>query len=326
MSLTSLSKIGLYKEPTWGSPGSICNLFPVNPPSLSFNWEQILDTGLRGINAKDFSVATGIGTSEIGLEGLCYPEEIGYLFHGILGGSALGSPGTSSPYTWTFSPADQQPSFSILDYPKIGTPGSTTEKYGLRYSGCLMSSLGIKFNAGEGAIGWTAAMQGKAFGTVDATSISFIGTPNAPLPGWIGSVAVGTYGSEAAYDRLIEGEFTFAREVVLLATAQKTQTVSFGYSGPLELTFKATVACHSISDILKYTNNTQEAWKINFSQGINVLQIYMPKVSYLDSPMEIDRGGVDVKLGMSMRALWDESKTEKICNVILTNAKASYAN
>lgn len=333
MSQSILTKIAINKELSWGVPGTATtayNLLPVQQPSVTDTYESIVDNGLRGVAAKDFGVYQGCGNSEVGLEGLWYPEELGYLCYGILGSVTSG---TVNPYVHVFEIGDQCPTFTIVDFPKIGTPGSTAEKWAYQYKGMLVSNLTIKFNSGEGAVSWTSSLTGQNAGTVDGTAITVVGTPSPPLLGWYGSVALGTYGTaESAYERLIEGEISISREVLLQHVASNTQQPAFGYHGPVEVTMTATSEFYTVDDYLKYMNNTQQSIRVTLGRGSGTtqktLEILLPSIAYMDKPMEFDRGGLNVKLGWGVRAFYDLSQpagSGHVCQLTLTNSKTSYA-
>lgn len=339
MSQSILTKIALNKELSWGVPGTATtayNLLPVQQPSVTDTYEAIVDNGLRGIAAKDFGVYQGCGNSEVGLEGLWYPEEMGYLCEGILGSAVVTGAG-SIGYHHVFTIGDQCPTFTIVDFPQIGTPGSTAEKWAYRYKGNLMSNLTIKFNSGEGAVSWTASFTGQNAGTVDGTALTVVGTPNPPLLGWYGSVALGTYGTaETAYTRLIEAEISISREVLLQHVATNTQQPAYGYHGPTEVTMTATSEFYTVDDYLKYMNNTQQSVRVTLGRGGTTgtagsvgkcLEVLLPSIAYMDKPMEFDRGGLNVKLGWGVRAFYDLAQpagTGRLCQITLHNQKTAY--
>lgn len=337
MSESILSQVFLNREASRGVAGTTYYKLPVNPPSVTDTYESIVDNGLRGVSAKDFGVYQGCGQSEVTLEGMWYPEELGYLCYGILGGTA-GTPsvGGGSAGTWQFTVADTCPSFTIIDYPKIGTPGSTAEVHAFKYSMMLMSNLTIKFNAGEGAVTWSAGFTGQNAGTIDGSSVlgSAIGTVAAPLLGWYGSVDVGTYanvltgGTATAYTKLVDAEISISREVMLNHTAQNTQSPSYIFHGPTEVTMTATSKFFTINDYLKYKNNTQEAIKVTLTRGsgtaLKGLEILLPSIAYMDKPMEIDRSQIAVYLGWGVRAFYDSTLTDKVVRLRCINSQATY--
>lgn len=319
MSITAKTRISFCKETSWGNPGTKWNLLPANPPTTTTTYENILDQGLRGVPAKDFAAYQGAGTSEVTLEGVFYPEELGYFLFGIMGSASV--TGTTPPYTHTFLLAKECPSFTVEDYPYLQEPGKAPENIAYQYRGLLISSLVIRFNAGEGAVGFTATMAGKP--SVTTTPSVVTGEPNPPLLGWQATVEVGG----SVYRRLVDTEITFAREVVMQHAANNTQEPSFGYSGPLEVTGRSTIEFHTDDDYKKYRNHVLEPIRFVLERGsganLKRLEIFLPIVSYLESPMEIDRGAVNVKLNVSFRALYSPSIGSP-AQLVLKNSQSSY--
>ena len=70
MTISRDIKIGIARETTWGDGDAPLRLLPIDPPSITEPYEQILDNLLRGINAVDFGAYQGSGHVEMGLSGL----------------------------------------------------------------------------------------------------------------------------------------------------------------------------------------------------------------------------------------------------------------
>lgn len=316
MTISAKTRISISKESSWGNPGT-WRLFPVNPPSMAQNYEQIIDNGLRGVSAKDFGVYRGAGATEATLEGICYPEEIGYLLFGVLGSAS------SSGGTHTFTLGENPPSFAIEDYPQVQAPGAGAEPQSYVYKGCLLSSLGITFNAGEGAVAFTSAFVGKGSGTQTAET-GVVGTPGTPFLGWQGSVDISDKdGSPAAFAQVISAEWTFARETVLQHTLNNTIEPSFGYSGPLEVTCVASIKWHADADISRYRDDTHMHVRMILTSGSKSLLIDAPDC-FFNAPPEIDRGDVDAKANWDLRALYVAGSATPV-TITLVNDHGSYS-
>ena len=320
MTQTFRTKVGIAGETAWGSgtANGAYHIIPCETPRVSINYEQILDSGLRGIAMKDFGAYQGVGHSEVTLSGMAYPDEIGYFLWGILG-SVSAAAGTPTVHTMTL--ANEPPSFIIEDQTNVNAPGGAVETNAIKFTGMLENSLSLRFNAGEGAVSFEASFMGK-IGAVGALN-TIVGTHEAPFLGWYGSVSAGT----VLTTKIIDTEFTFSREVAVVHTGAQTQNPSFGYHGPLEVTGRATMAFHTFDDYNKYLNNTQEELIFEFVRGssttLRSLRITLPKVSYLEAPMEIDRGAVDARLSVSFRGLWDSSDGDKPV-IILKSLEDNY--
>jgi hypothetical protein len=321
MTIRARTAVGIGRETAWGTAPSTLYTVPVNPPSFTDTYEQILDQGLRGIAAKDFSSSQGAGVSEASLEGVGYPEEIGWFLYGIAG--TISTSGTAAPYTHTFSLDASPPSFTIEDQPHVTPPGGSDENKAYQYKGSYCNSLTLRFSAAEGALSWTAGFRGlPSGGTVSPTSL-IAETANAPFLGYYGQVSLGG----DSFARLVDCEWTFSREVVMQHTAQNTQNPVFGYSGELEVTIRATMEFHADEDLARYRNNTQPAFSVTFTRGSGASQktliINCPSISFLEGAPEIDRSAVNVRLTMTARALYDSGISGPV-EFTLTNAQASY--
>ena len=320
MSIVALSRVAFNKESSWGSPGSTWQLIPVNPPTFTTTFENILDQGLRGIAVKDFGAFQGAGASEASLEGLFHPEHIGYMIAAIMGSPATS--GTVTPYVhiFDFNTNAIVPSLAFEDFPAIGSAGVAPLGSAYQYTGMLCNQLAIKFNAGEGAVGWNATFVGRQGTVAPKATVATAGTAAPPFIGWEGSVNVGSN----VYQKLIDYEITFAREVAVEHAARASQQPAFGYVGPLEVTLKATVDFSHEEDFALYRNNTQQAMKAMFTKGAKYMFIDCPKTSWLEGPVELDRGGAHIKAAWSMRALYDVDVANTPCRITLANGTPNY--
>mgnify|MGYP001558679934 FL=1 len=320
MSIVALNRIAFNKESSWGNPGATWQLIPVNPPTFTTTFENILDQGLRGVAVKDFGAFQGAGASEASLEGIFHPEHVGYMISAIMGSPT--SSGTATPYihTFDFNSNAIVPSLAFEDYPAIGSPGVAPLGSAYQYTGLLCNNLTIKFNAGEGAVSWTASFMGKQGTVAPKVTVTTAGTAAPPFLGWEGSVLVDTI----TYQKLSDYEITFAREVAVEHAARASQQPAFGYVGPLEVTLKATVDFSHEEDFARYRNNSQGTVKVMFTKGAKYMFIDCPKTSFLEAPVELDRGGVSVKAAWSMRALYDVDVANTPCRITLANGTPNY--
>jgi len=309
MTISALTRIGLGKESTWGTVATTINRIPVEPPTLTTTYEQILDNALRGEAATDFHAWQGIGRSEITLAGLGYTELLGHFLLAIMGKVSTSQPDpTGAPllYKHEFTLDDAPPSYSVVEYPRLRVPGAAEENYAYQFLGALCREFVIRFNAGEGAVGFTSSWNAKPEERVTPPTLS-TPTEGDPFLGWEGKVEIGG----ATYARLVLAEWTLTREVVLQPAASATKAPSFGYTGTLGVRITATVEFHSDDDIAYYRNNTQPSFVISFERGTpntndyKLLKINCPKVSFLEGAPERDRGAVDFKLNWTLRALYD---------------------
>lgn len=324
MSIRSRTKIGIARETTWGTAGTTWDLLAVQPPTVTTTYEQVLDQGLRGIAAKDFSAQQGVGNSEVSLEGLWHPEEIGHAVFGILG--ALTTTGTAAPVVHQFDLGTAPPSYTIEDQPALQAPGAAESTAAYQYKGMYINSLAIKFSAAEGAVGWTASLRGIPAGKVTASTLGS-GTLNPPLLGW--EAATVTVFGVTSYGKLIDAEINLAREVVMEHAAANTRNPAFGYSSELEVTGKLTIALHGTLEPDWYlgTPNTSGTIHIGFERGsgatLKRLAILIPDATPLESAPSWDRGAINSKMGISFRGIYNAS-ISGVARITLTNAKLNY--
>jgi len=277
-SALTLVKVG--EEADYGD-GTLTTIIPVNPPSATAPYEQILDQGLRGIAARDFAAYQGAGRVEATLEGPCYPEAMNFWAKGILGaaGFVLGS---------------TPPSFAVA----INDGGTAYV-----YKGLMVSELTIRYNAAEGLVTYSTNLIGQKMATTGAFATSH--DVSDPPRGWM---AYATMGVSPAC--VIEGEWTLSREIALLYCASsnvaaEAQYPKNAYAGPLEVTARATLDFTAAALVTRYLNKTQEAFQVAFTYDAHGLTITAPKMDFGEGPVEIDRSGTYVTLAYSMRALYD---------------------
>ena len=340
MSLAALGRVTINKEITWTNPRLCWEVVPVNPPTFTTTFENILDQGLRGEGFKDFDAHQGPETAEASLEGLAYPEHLGYFLEAILGTArSQVDPGIATRYLHIFNPNINciVPSLSFEDYVPIGSANAVPIAGSVfRYSGMLCSNLTLKFNAGEGAVGWSASFMGKggtpAIKQTTPSETAGGGTVNPPFLGWEGSAHIGPIPGVAsadqtrprAYNKLIDCEITFAREVILEHVGQSDLQPGLGYAGPLEATMKATIDLSHEEDFAIYRKNYKQEFGVTISKGDKYMSIVYPYASWLEAPIEIDRSGGHLKASWSMRGLRYAGTANSPVQVILRNGTPSF--
>ncbi len=311
MPIAALTKVGLAKEPSWGTTTAPTVLLPVAPPTFSLPFEQILDQGLRGIAAMDFGAYQGVGRAEASLAGPAYPELVGFFFKGILG--AESKTGETAPYTHTFSLASTLPSFSIQDENGI-------QPY--RYIGMLLGELGLSYSSAEGALNYTASLTGKT--KEDVTASIPADASLMPFLGWTVYATINDVGAVC----VIEGEWTLSREIALVYCGSVaeggTQYPVRAYAGPLEVTGRATLDFLANSDVSRYLSKYQGPFVLDFEYGsgagLKKLTLTATEMDFGEGPVEIDRSGVHLTLAYSMRAIYNTTDAGQI-KVVLKNAR-----
>ena len=108
MPLSSATGAGLAKEASYKAGGAPDLTIPLTgTPQFNVVYEAIIDTGRRdSIPAMDFNAYQGVGRSDIGLEGMFYPNELGHLLLAIMGRDTVSEtvvPPTLGPATNAFT-------------------------------------------------------------------------------------------------------------------------------------------------------------------------------------------------------------------------------
>jgi len=311
MTVSYLTKVGIAKESSWGSSTPPTKLLPVDPPTFTVDYEQILDQSLRGLPVRDYAAYQGVGRVEVSMEGNFYPEELGYLLYSAMGSCTSG---TAAPYEHTFTVGAHPPALSIQDENDIETH---------RYTGCLVSELTLTFNAAEGLLRWSSTLVGKSKEDSPSGSIPAEAT-GAPFRGWQVSAAVG---AADPFGKIIEGEITLSREITLHFVDGSLQTPGTAFAGPLEVTGRATVYFDSAALYNRYLNKDQELFQLTWTYGSGTaertLVFAAHNMDFGEGPVEIDRSGASLTLAYSMRGLYNATDAGN-CKFVLTNGQDSY--
>jgi hypothetical protein len=312
MAVSYLTKVGLAKETSWGSSTTPTALLPIDPPTFTVNYEQILDQSLRGLAVLDYAAYQGVGQVEASMEGNFYPEELGMLLFSAMGSCA--SVGTGSLYQHEFTVGAHPPSLSIQDENDIMT---------YRYTGCMVSELTLTFNSAEGLLRWSSSLVGKQMVEDPAGAIPEEDT-SAPFRSWQMCAAIG---AADPLGKILEGEITLSREINLHFTDCGSQYAGTAFAGPLEVTGRATIFFDAHSDYQRYLDKTQEAFSLTWDYGSGAdqrtLVFTANNMDFGDSPAEIDRSDASITLAYTMRGLYHADDAGN-CKWTLLNSKESY--
>jgi hypothetical protein len=309
VTLSALTKLGFALESTWGTAVAASKVLPIRnlkaPPA---NYKTELDDGVRGIAAKDFGSYQGVGSADVEWEGDFYPEELGYFLKLIMGSASV--TGGSAPYTNSFA---------------LGSsPGSLTLEESVlarKWPGMSLSDFGLKFSAAEGKLTYTAKMTGQPSSAVSFAAIS--DATLAPFLGWEASLNV----AGSPYVNLLDLSLDFKRPVELIWSAVNSQSPGAAAAGPLEVTGKATLS-YDTTALGYYLANTQNTVVFTLSRGASAalkqLILTFTKMSWADSPVELDRGKNYVTESHSLRGLYNVTDAGP-CAIQLKNATNGYA-
>jgi len=307
MVLSALSKLGINKESSWGGGATTFINLPIEPFSYSpITYELLRDQSLRGEFGADFGIYQGVFRVEFDVEGHVYPDEIGYVLLGLFG--SVTTSGTETPYTHTFTMAQDPTSLAILDENGVQT---------LMMRGLRVSEFGITFNAAEDFLNWSASLVGKDY-TTSTLSVEAASTDD-PYIGWQASIEL----DSSSFAKVITFEATLTREASIVYTASNTQAPYSIYAGPMEAAGNMVIIFDSADDLNRYLNNTTATMDVTFTSGTNTFTFTSGNVSFSSEPAEISRDEVDLRLTLNWRCISNTTDSGP-CRVILANNTSSY--
>jgi len=339
--LTSQVKVGIGIEASGalGTGVAPTILLPVNPPSLTEPSDPILDNLLRGSLYKDWGSFAGVRRVEGTLEGNLDVAQFGYLLAAFLGGTVTKySLPSAAPtfYAYKFSIAAESRGLTVQVEDQIQTR---------RLLGSKIASLEIRASAAEGAVTWSASLNGMKLristdGDYGAAGAIPADTSEKPLIGWMGNVGIGGTGSitvdaaagtvtEAlgtAFAKLVEATITFEREIATVYSEANQREPKYIISGPLTITLAATIHFDDWALMTRYRDKAQENFFLQLTYGTansdteRTLDLRFPKMDFAEAAAEIDLGGVTPALSYSGRAL---VATEGVPVEIVTVCKTS---
>lgn len=309
-------KIGIGREPTWGAAVAPQVMLPVEPPSITEPFEQLLDQLPRGLNVMDFGAYQGVGHVEASFSGHFYPEEIGFILLSMFGD--VDSDGETPPYTHTFELANQPPSLSFQSEGVIYPAGALAR----RYSGMLPSSLSISFSTSEGLLAWSSDFMGGR-GTAPAAGDIPADATNEPFRGWHGTMSI----DGSPDQRLIDAEISIEREIEIYHAADGTQFPVAGHSGAIQATTSLTFDASAYTELDRVLAHDTCAIEITFSYGsgadLKEFALSIPDMNWGEGPVELDHGGVSVTLAVAGRAIYNRD-TQTLIGATLKNARTNY--
>lgn len=313
MAISALTRLGLTKEATYGDGGAPTLMIPSEPPDISEVYEQILDQGLRGYPAVDYAAIQGASHIEADINGVIYPDIVGWLLYGIMGDASFDDSGT--PNVHTFKAGNDPPSYALQDENQVQT---------YRYTGMRLSEFSFSFDAAEGLTEYSASFMGQSMEKITGDAIP-TDEPDAPMKGCDIVVTIG-----GDTPRVMSGEVTLAREHAMVFSGNGDCSPTASYSGPLEVTGSLTLDFHTDDDYDRYRDKDQEEVIINIQRGVEgdtdyrSMKLQMSNTDFGDDPVELDRSGVHVTMDYSIRALFNLTD-DGPCLFELENEEDDYA-
>jgi hypothetical protein len=252
---TTREKVGIAVQATLGTPITTPTMTVVVDAGsfkATENFENIVDSGRRGVDALDFNAYRGVNTpTEITWTGMVRQTSlsgasvksgvIGYLIENILGGADSKETIVSSTHFDHRLALGTQKKYFTIDHAYAGF-SSTSSLDARRFEGCRVTELTIAFNSGEGVLTYSVTLQGRSAVPIDAEisgGLLHTGmTPDnesTPWMGWQGNTTFGDTGS--SHVNMISGEWTFRREAAPHYSANDTREFNELFRGPLEVLY-----------------------------------------------------------------------------------------
>lgn len=294
MPISDLTKIGLAVESNWGAGGSPVIIFPVESWNLQDPYDVILDNAKRGKIARDYQSYQGVGRAEASMEGNVFPDLIGYLLKTVFG--SLATAGTAAPYTHTFTFSGSPASLALIQ-------DDTITKYEGR--GLLVSEFGLSFSPTDGALSYSSSLVGKDIATATYTFPTDVQDDTPFFLGWQGSVQL-----DGTWFKIVDGDMTVSREVVLHYQLQNSQYAGTAYARAPEVTGSFMIDYATAADYDRYRNHSSGSINMYWQYDANhTLRVIMGKVNFGDGPVEMDKSSASLTLGYSWRALYIAGET-----------------
>lgn len=302
MALSSTTKVGFAFQSAFATAASNPVMaVPVDPPTFQLIYDVINDQTVRGDPVVDYNVYQGVKRVEASIDGPFYAEEIGYFLKALMGSEIFTSGSGTGTHVFHGLSQPSGGTFFVTDDVVVTTNSQ-------RYIGASCTSFGVKFNAGEGILTYTSTWTGRDKPNgVTATTFPSFSTTLAPFLGWQADL-VTSGGSATSWDtNVIDFEITVNRAPSLLYTANNTQLASRLDAGPIECTGRITADYTSIAQMDDFENNLEPNVQVILTKGsgatLKTLTIEIPKMHLLDSPLEIQRGGVSLAVQYGFRGV-----------------------
>lgn len=318
---SSNTKILFGLETVFGTEPAVGNLhlLPCNSFDGEAPFDVVEDRAYRGSPSQVFNAWQGVGHGQVQLETNFYPEECGYFLALIMG--AVTTSGTG-PYTHVMV-AD--PASLSLSFEEQGAGGATIPVY----TGQRVGSVSLRFSGATGLITLTANTQGQIY-SERTPAVAPADLTSAPLFGYQGTVSV----NGTADAQILEGEFTFSRDLLLHRPINNTQQPGDVLLSPLDVSWSLTMRPTSGANALAwrnyYRNFSIQPLQFAFTNpNGRSLTILMTRAEFGVSPLKIDRGDIQaIKLSLQGKGLGNATDGSASilspARVTLVNQQTSY--
>lgn len=327
MALSVSQKVILQRENTWGTTDGgtspVAFALPIETESMHLVIEPFNDQTKRGNVGLDGNIYPTAKRAEGSIEGPFFVDECAYFLMALFGQTSVTSAASPSLHTHTFiGKTDFSTAANSLSISSIDDVEARQSK------GCYVSDMTLRFSAAEGILTYTATMMGKD--NVDADDASYVAITdpgfaegNPPL-GWTAALKQGNSSASSTADRestllggsnycqIVDAEITISRPTSLTYVFCEQQFANRADPGPMEITlsltadYTADAAGKALTDDYRDDNRWELVFELdNNLSGVNDkrIRLFLPYVSMLDAPQEIDRSDTSMRIAMNMRAL-----------------------
>lgn len=301
------SHVTHVREPSYGSSSGSTGT-AVSIPVTSFDeWEddreRVLDSGIRGLGAKDYFVYEGVNRGRFGWTSMFYPNLMPRVLMDMFGREVVTQSSAGAVAVHSFGTTDLPNSAMWIEY--YGVPGSQRP-----WRGQQQERLELKFDAGSGAMTAKTVYvgYGPSLGIAEDT-VSF--TSDTPFRGWQGALTL----AGSTNNRLLGFDLTLQREVNLIFPASNSQNPVSREVGPLEVFGTATFYGGTSSggstetEYNLFRNNTSTSLSLRLvqsaSSNADALTISLANCNFY--PVTIDRGGSFVRWNTNFRGFYNTS-------------------
>jgi len=311
--------IGTFDAPTF--------MIPVTSFSLQEVTTQILDNGRRGPDAMDFRAVQGVKQFNISIEGLVHPQGATGFGLGLLLRNILNKVSVRTAFTTTALANNDFDMGNVKTYLSIEHRTRVTDKT-RQVSGCRVSSLVLRWNAGEGALSFTAELVGRKLAlATDASLTDLTAQVQAlqdPFQGWRANTAFNTALAHNVpnFARMISSEWTLTRTLTPFFSGKSEQEYTDIYAGPLSAVVAMVLDYPDDVELALYRAGTQVAMVNKFQNIAPITAAAVPDttmrrfyvganvVSLIEAPAVLDSGGENITLGISGRCLYNEEASK----------------
>lgn len=306
----AFSALGLGKETTWGTGVAATAWFPFSGEGFRDGPEPISELQMRGILDRN-PTYKGMQVVEGSFDGIAFPVELGHLLR-----AALGAPVTTGagPYEHAFTPA--QAAFSddaaLPPYSVSMIRGPQV----IRYTGCVLSNLGLSFAQG-GLLTYTTSWLGR-----DAAALTPTPTPVLPTANPF-SVTAAITRDGTAFASITDFELSIANGLEAVRLINNTSLVGrIAWGGRREISFSGNADFVNTDLYDQFKTFGQEPWTITFTSGTNVLEIELPALLISSAGATV---GGDGRISLAFEGQGEyDTATSRAMLVTLTNSQATY--